>query len=392
MTRCRTGSGSAGSGTKSAPVTASSGRRSSSFGAGAAPVHSPTARAGEACRRKDLLRRSASHPGFVVPPSESARRGTTGIPAGAPPAVVPSTPPAYVHEHSGQSPEPDGSVDAAALSLRETTFVVLDLETTGGAPDGGGITEIGAVKVRGGEELGEFGTLVNPGERHPAVHHRADRHHRGDAGAGAADRRRCCRRCWSSCTARCWSPTTRRIDTGFLKAACARHGYPWPQPAGAGHRGAGPPGADRATRCPTTSSARSPATSTPATQPIHRALDDARATVDVLHGLIARLGSHKVHTLGDAIEFVKAVTAGPAAQAPPRRGPARRAGRLHLPRRATAGRSTSARRSDDRDPGPQLLHRRRETRPDIARCSTSPSGSRRSSAPTRWRPRSGSCG
>ena len=41
--------------------------------------------------------------------------------------------------------------------------MVVDLETTGGAPDGGGITEIGAVKVRGGEQLGEFATLVNPG-------------------------------------------------------------------------------------------------------------------------------------------------------------------------------------------------------------------------------------
>jgi DNA polymerase-3 subunit epsilon len=45
-----------------------------------------------------------------------------------------------------------------------------------------------------------------------------------------------------------------------------------------------------------------------AVQPTHRALDDARATVDVLHGLIERLGSYKVHTLGDAIEFAKAVT------------------------------------------------------------------------------------
>jgi len=43
-------------------------------------------------------------------------------------------------------------------------------------------------------------------------------------------------------------------------------------------------------------------------QPPPRALDDARATVDVLHGLIERLGSFRVHTLGDAIEFAKAVT------------------------------------------------------------------------------------
>src|SRR5689334_3237751 len=58
--------------------------------------------------------------------------------------------------------------DPAALSLAETTFVVLDVETTGGAADGAGVTEIGAVKVRGGEELGVFATLVNPGERIPA--------------------------------------------------------------------------------------------------------------------------------------------------------------------------------------------------------------------------------
>ncbi len=52
-----------------------------------------------------------------------------------------------------------------ALPLYATTFVVVDLETTGGAPDGGGITEIGAVKVRGGEQLGVLATLVNPGSR-----------------------------------------------------------------------------------------------------------------------------------------------------------------------------------------------------------------------------------
>ena len=66
----------------------------------------------------------------------------------------------------------DGLLDAdapagAEQSLRETTFVVVDLETTGGAPDGGGITEIGAVKIRGGEELGVLATLVNPGEPIP---------------------------------------------------------------------------------------------------------------------------------------------------------------------------------------------------------------------------------
>src|SRR5699024_11548744 len=47
--------------------------------------------------------------------------------------------------------------------LFDATFVVVDLETTGGSARESAITEIGAVKVRGGETVGEFQTLVNPG-------------------------------------------------------------------------------------------------------------------------------------------------------------------------------------------------------------------------------------
>jgi DNA polymerase III subunit epsilon len=47
--------------------------------------------------------------------------------------------------------------------LSETTFVVLDLETTGGSAAVDAITEIGALKLRGGELLGRFESLVNPG-------------------------------------------------------------------------------------------------------------------------------------------------------------------------------------------------------------------------------------
>ena len=39
---------------------------------------------------------------------------------------------------------------------------MVDLETTGGSPASCEITEIGAVKVRGGEIIGEFATLVRP--------------------------------------------------------------------------------------------------------------------------------------------------------------------------------------------------------------------------------------
>ncbi len=52
---------------------------------------------------------------------------------------------------------------ALATPLYDVTFVVLDLETTGGSPRTDRITEIGALKVRGGEVLGQFETFVNPG-------------------------------------------------------------------------------------------------------------------------------------------------------------------------------------------------------------------------------------
>ena len=85
--------------------------------------------------------------------------------------------------------------------------------------------------------------------------------------------------------------------------------------------------------------------------------------------LIGRLGSHKVHTLGDAIEFAKAVT------------PTQRRKRHlaeGLPRRARA--STSSAAADDRPlyvgtsqrhrhPGAQLLHRRARSARGSPRCS-----------------------
>ena len=59
---------------------------------------------------------------------------------------------------------PQLSLDDLGTPLpREVTFVVLDLETTGGRAAADSITEVGAVKVRGGEQIGELATLVDPG-------------------------------------------------------------------------------------------------------------------------------------------------------------------------------------------------------------------------------------
>ena len=41
------------------------------------------------------------------------------------------------------------------------------------------------------------------------------------------------------------------------------------------------------------------------TEPNHRALDDAKATVEVLHGLLERLGSLEVTTLEGLLDFAK---------------------------------------------------------------------------------------
>lgn len=52
--------------------------------------------------------------------------------------------------------------DDLGTPLSDVPFCVLDLETTGVAPDSCEITEIGAIRYQGGVETGRFHTLVNP--------------------------------------------------------------------------------------------------------------------------------------------------------------------------------------------------------------------------------------
>src|SRR5690625_2436058 len=74
----------------------------------------------------------------------------------------------------GRIDRPDAGADAVGQPVQlgladigtplfDATFVVVDLETTGGSARESAITEIGAVKVRGGETIGELQTLANPG-------------------------------------------------------------------------------------------------------------------------------------------------------------------------------------------------------------------------------------
>lgn len=59
------------------------------------------------------------------------------------------------------------SFDQPGTSLFEVTFVVVDVETTGGSPRASSLTEVAAARYRGGELLGTFQTLVRPDERIP---------------------------------------------------------------------------------------------------------------------------------------------------------------------------------------------------------------------------------
>ena len=206
------------------------------------------------------------------------------------------------------APSMQTSFDELGTPLRDVTFVVFDLETTGGQVKAEGITEIGAVKVRGGEVVGEFATLVDPGRPIPVAITQLT----GitTAMVTAAPRIASVLPQFLEFIA----PTdvlvahNARFDMGFLKAAC--RGLELPVPRNdvvdtvrlaralvskdevrnyrlgslAAHFGA-------------------------STTPNHRALADARATVDVLHALLGRLGGLGVTTREDLLGFAPHVPA-----------------------------------------------------------------------------------
>lgn len=186
--------------------------------------------------------------------------------------------------------------------LREATFCVLDLETTGASRADDTITEIGVVKVRGGECLGRFHTLVNPGRAIPpqitvltgltnAVVATAPRIETvlgslmdflGDAVFVAHNA---------------------AFDLGFVRAALDRDG----------RREYRPTVVDTAALARRLLRDEVPncQLGTLATRlrldhkPTHRALDDALATTDLLHLLIERATGHGVVGVDDLVSLAK---------------------------------------------------------------------------------------
>ncbi len=97
------------------------------------------------------------------------------------------------------------------------------------------------------------------------------------------------------------------FDIGFLRAAAQRCDIPWPRP----HVLCTVRLARRVLSREEAPSVRLAALArlfAVAAQPTHRALDDARATVEVLHALIERVGNQGVHTYADLRSYLPGVT------------------------------------------------------------------------------------
>ncbi len=208
--------------------------------------------------------------------------------SGRPHARPRRTPPSRHLAWPGQPP---------ASLLASIDFVIVDVETTGWLPEQAMITEIGAVRLSGGQVTAEFSALVNPGSPIPA-----------DIAAltGITDELVSTAPPMSEvfpaflafaegCVLAAHNAP---FDLGFLTAACRSCGLPWP---------AFPVidtavlarlvlSGDDVPDCKLATLARYFAART---SPCHRALADAKATADVLIGLLAMLAEAGSRTLAE---------------------------------------------------------------------------------------------
>ena len=192
-------------------------------------------------------------------------------------------------------------------TLAEVTFIVLDLETTGASPTTGcAITEIGAIAIRGGEILEEFSSFVNPqvalpeyivnltgitdemlidapliNEVFPDFIEFIDRHEHVQLVAHNAP-----------------------FDIGFLKAAATQLSHIWPKYEVIDTVKLARRVIERSEIENYKLGTLSQFFNTKAL-PNHRALDDVKTTVEVLHRLIERLSGYGVFTIAQLKKFMR---------------------------------------------------------------------------------------
>jgi len=212
-------------------------------------------------------------------------------------------------EANESGPPWQSTFDDLGRHLSATTFVIIDLETTGGSPGINAITEIGAQKVQGGKVIGEFQTLVNPGVPLPPFI---------TVLTGITEKMLLpapsinevfpqLLEFLGSESETVLVAHNATFDLGFLKAAASALGYTFPKYQSLDT-------VKIARQVLTKDEVRNYKLDTLSqffkteTSPTRRALDDVRATVSVFHGLIERLGSFGIFTLEELREFSNRIT------------------------------------------------------------------------------------
>lgn len=207
-------------------------------------------------------------------------------------------------KESAQNESWQSTFQELGTPLHLVEFVVLDLETSGSAPHlGAGITEIGAIRIKGGVVLDTFSTLVNPG--HPIPPYIT-------ALTGIDDE-----------TIRNAPPISEVIaslidfvggdetvfvaqnapfDLAFVKAAAKSNAKIWPKQriVDTAILARKVLDKDEAPNCKLGTLAQ---IFNAEIQPTHRALDDVKATIAVLHGLFERLAGLDIFTIEELIAF-----------------------------------------------------------------------------------------
>ncbi len=194
-----------------------------------------------------------------------------------------------------------GTFDSLGTPLHLETFVIVDLETSGSTPEEAGITEIGAVKVRGGEVLAEFQTLVNPGEPIPPfISLLTGINDSMLVDAPTLDTVIPLFFEWAGDAV--FVAHNAPFDIGFLRHASRKIARPWPSPRVLDTVTLAKAALMR-DEVPNRKLATLAAHFGSPTQPVHRALADARATNHVMHALFERLGSLGITTTEEVLNL-----------------------------------------------------------------------------------------